>query len=134
MIRLTLPLPPSPNEWPSHHMAEHRAKRKYQREAWLAAVQQSKPPRHPPKRVKIAVTLYVYRERDEDGITGSLKWLLDALRQKQRGNLRWREGIADRCGYFIDDDPSHLELVSADQETVGLNEQRVEITITERQP
>ena len=96
-------------------MAEHREKREYQRDAWLAAILQEKPPRSPPERVRVQATLYVHNLRDDDNAAGGLKWALDALRQKQSGDLRWREGIADLCGYFIDDDPGHLVLAKPKQ-------------------
>lgn len=52
----------------------------------------------------------VYRQRDQDNLIASLKWVLDALKQRQDGKVGWRLGICDTMGYFVDDDPAHLTL------------------------
>lgn len=109
-VTLVLPVPPSPNRWARHPMVLHREKMGYQREAWLAAVQQEKPRRDPPKLVHVTATLQLCRKRDADNATASVKWALDALKQKQLGGLEWREGIAHLCGYFVDDGPEQLSL------------------------
>lgn len=131
MIRLILPLPPSPNDTPSHHMEEHRAKRRYQGRAWLAAVKsQHRPLRDPPARVLVTAHLALENLRDDDNRNGSLKWALDALRQKQRGKLNWRQGLFDKCGYFIDDDPGHLTVGEVTQ-AIDRDDPRLELSITE---
>lgn len=115
---LTLPLPPSPNRWPSHPIVLQREKDRYRAEAWVAAYRQRMPPLDPPRRVRIRARFYVPRhQRDPDNLTASLKWVFDALRQKQQGGCRWRNGIGELRGYFVDDDPAHLELEGVDQYT-----------------
>lgn len=96
-------------------MVLHREKMSYQREAWLAAVQQEKPKADPPKVVHVNATLWLVKKRDEDNATASVKWALDALKQKQTGELRWREGIAENKGYFVDDAPDMLSLTVAQE-------------------
>lgn len=110
MIHLTLELPPSPNALPRNHMARHRQKNEYRRTVWMQALEQTRPFRDPPAHVEVSPIFFVYNKRDEDNLAASLKWVLDALKQDQRGKLDWRQGVADRCGYFVDDDPKHLTL------------------------
>lgn len=112
---LLLPLPPSRNvvEGLRHPLHAHTAKRRYQKKCWAAAVSQQKPDRDPPEHVTIRAHFRVHNLRDDDGL--DLKWVLDTLRQAQTGNLRWRKGLYDECGYFIDDDPAHLTLLKSTQ-------------------
>lgn len=132
-MRLTLPLPPSPNQWPSHHLAHHRAKFEYQRRAWLRAIQQHRPLRDPPRHVRVVAVLHhTGQPRDQDNAVASLKWALDALKQRQAGALRWRQNAYDLCGYFIDDDPEHLMLASVGQHRVRRrDDRRLELEITD---
>lgn len=132
-MKLVLPVPPGPNQWKRHPMALHRQKMEYQREAWLAAIRQHKPMRDPPEHVEVRPTLYLSRKiRDEDNAAASVKFALDALRQKQQGDLKWREGIAHLCGYFIDDDAEHMTLcLPVEQIRVKTDkERRLELEIT----
>lgn len=119
-VRLTLPLPPSPNAWARHPMVLHREKKAYQREAWAAAVQQALPKvaEELPARSEVFATLRLTHLRDEDNASASVKWALDALRQHQTGDLDWRGGIAWNKGYFIDDDPARLSVAKPVQERV----------------
>lgn len=114
---LRLPLPPSINAMGSMHpIYRGTTKRRYQRSAWTHAVSQLQPLRDPPEHVTVSAHFRVHNLRDEDNLTGGLKWVLDALRQNQTGSLEWRQGVYDRCGYFVDDDPKHLSLGSVTQE------------------
>lgn len=59
---------------------------------------------------------------------------MTALRQKQTGAMRWRNGLFDLCGYFVDDDPSHLTLGNVWQNRCSsrkLEELIIEIVPTE---
>ena len=109
-IILDLPLPPSPNAVATHNPLHlHGSKRKYQKKCWAVAIAQAKPPRDPALAVRVDAHFRVHNIRDEaDNLPASLKWVLDSLRQKQQGKLNWRQGIYDKCGYFIDDNPRHL--------------------------
>ncbi len=129
MVRLFLPLPPSPNSLGGHHHALHRAKRKYQREAWVAAVCQDPPSDPPPARVIVRADFRVRNLRDDDNLSASLKWVLDALRQRQRGKLHWRQGLYDQRGYFVDDDPTHLILSDVSQR-IDRKQAGVTLTVT----
>ena len=115
ILTLELPLPDSPNRAPAHHMARHRWKRAYQRAAWIAAVAAAKPLRDPPPFVRVTAHMRVHIPRDDDNKHASLKFVLDALRQSQKSR-KWRGGLYSECGYFVDDDPKHLELVNVSQE------------------
>lgn len=120
-------------------MVLHKAKRKYQRAAWLQAYNQTRPSGKPPERVTVRATLYLCQLRDDDnGSGGSMKWVLDGLKQRQLGkhgkapNLDWRGGVAATCGYFVDDDPARLKLLPVEQVRVGKRaEQRLELEILE---
>lgn len=115
-IRLTLPVPPSPNRVPTrHHIARHQSKRRYQREAWADAIRQVRPFRDPPGHVTVHAHFRFHNVRDEDNLKGSLKWALDALRKRQSGK-DWRAGVYSLCGYFVDDDPTHMSLGRVTQE------------------
>lgn len=128
MIKLVLPVPPSPNSKLSHPMQAHRAKRAYQWTTWIRAVSQHTPKLDPPAKVRIdARFFYRAHPRDADNLIGSLKWTIDALRQKQ-ANPDWRRGLADRCGYFVDDSPAHMEIGEVVQEK-GIG-QRLVLMIT----
>lgn len=116
MIEFHLPIPPSRNKVEkAHPIHTHKAKRKYQRAAWAAAVSQHKPFRDPPEQMMIKCHFRLYGPlRDEDGL--DVKWVLDALRQHQVGNQRWRRGLYTECGYFVDDSPRHLIVSKSTQE------------------
>lgn len=132
MIRLVLPLPDSLNRWPKHPMAEHAAKRKYQKQLWPLACSQAKPSHEPPEQVRISSTFYVRNIRDHDNLKGSLKWVLDALKLKQKitsyEGLRWRSGIADEKGFFVDDDPKHC-IVADPIQNLDRKDPRLELVI-----
>ena len=127
-VRLTLPAPPLPRSLGGHHMVTHSKKRAYQEAAWIRACLQSKPPRDPPSKVRVSAHFVVKRRVDPDNLRAALKFPLDTLKQKQLGSIAWRHGLYDLCGYFVDDDPSHLELGEITQTTDRANP-RVEISI-----
>lgn len=94
-------------------------KREYQARCWFEAVRQERPDENPPVMVTVhAMLLRCNRGtfRDEDGLKGGLKFLLDALAQKQRGDLSWRSGLFVDRGYFVNDSPRHLRLGEVWQE------------------
>jgi len=125
-----LPVPLSPNRWKSNPFALGRQKDEYRKRAWTAALAQERPTRDPPARVHITVTFYLCKLRDEDNL--SVKWVLDTLRAKQTGAMRWRQGIADKCAYFVDDSPKHMTMSKPVQVKVATRkEERLEITIKE---
>ena len=128
-MKLVLPLPPSPNRRKANPFAEHREKRAYQAATWLSACAQHRPQRRPPEVVVVEAVLFLPRKRDDDNATASVKWALDALRREQAGDLRWRQGVADLCGYFVDDAPQYLRLAGVRQ-VVDREHPRLEITIT----
>ena len=129
-VTLILPVPPSPNRWPSHPLARQREKNEYRKRCWAAAIVQAKPDRDPPCEVRVSATLYLCRLRDEDNASASLKWTLDALKQRQEADPWWRQGIADQCGWFVDDSPVHMSLGDVTQERVPKRKhERVEITV-----
>jgi len=130
-VRLVLPIPPSPNRWKHHPMELHRQKNAYRKQAWAQAVVQVKPTRDPPERVRVRATFYMARlTRDEDNLTASLKFVGDCLKQRQTGDLWWRQSVADLCGYFTEDDPAHLILEKPVQLRVKTKrEERLELEI-----
>jgi hypothetical protein len=128
---MILPVPPSPNKWKSNPFAQQAQKDEYRELVWAKALRQGRPVRDPPERVRVHATLYLCKLRDEDNATGSLKWTLDALRQKQQGHMKWRQGIADKCGFFVDDDSERLTLTVEQVRVKHRPEERLELTITE---
>lgn len=128
-VVLTLPVPPSPNKWASHPQVRHREKRRYQRAAWIAAVQQSRPQSNPPAVVHVTAMLGLMKLRDEDNSYASAKWALDALRQNQKGDLGWRERISETWGYFIDDDPGHMSLTLQQTKVAKKGEEFLRLSI-----
>lgn len=128
-MKLVLPVPPSPNRWKKHPIAQQVQKDRYRGEVWIAALKQAKPTRDPPKDVTVNATLYLCRMRDEDNAAGSMKWALDALRSEQTGLVRWRRGIADLCGYFVDDDPNSLHLNVEQVRVRTKAEERLEVEV-----
>lgn len=128
VLHLVLPVPPSVNDWPSHPMELHREKSSYMRDVWVEALQQTPPMADPPERAVLFARFYVWNLRDEDNLKGSLKWLVDALKQEQTGKMRWRDGIAETKGYFVDDSPRHLTILEPVQQ-IDRESQRVEVTL-----
>ncbi|MFW6083759.1 MAG: hypothetical protein ACODAA_00930 [Gemmatimonadota bacterium] len=100
MIRLELPEPPSLANKRWHWAERNRRKNAYQHDAYYMALDQQKPPKPPPEKVRIRAHLRLWNLRDEDNLDASLKWPLDAL-----------EGA-----YYVDDSPRHLEIVEVTQE------------------
>ena len=130
-MRLILPLPPARNAQGGRTSpkAAHWVKRRYQTRAWVAAVQQQRPTLDPPAKVRVTAHFKIYGPlRDDDGL--DMKWVLDALKQKQKGSLAWRLGLFDQCGYFVDDDPSRLELEKPTQ-VIDRKDRCLVLTITE---
>ena len=117
-VVLELPEPPVLSNARGHWRARASQIREYKTQAWAEAVNQSRPPPDPPERVRIDAHFRLWNLRDEDNlIGGSMKYVLDALKQNiPAGHLRFRSGILVWRGYFIDDDPAHLELGTVTQE------------------
>lgn len=67
---------------------------------YYIAISQVRPPKPPPERVKVRAHLRLWNLRDDDNLTASIKWALDALKGE----------------YFVDDDPAHLTIESVTQE------------------
>lgn len=70
------------------------------------------------------------KPRDFENLVMSLKYVRDALKQRQPEDdpLRWREGLYVDKGFFVDDDPSRCELADVTQET-GAEEPGLRVTI-----
>lgn len=128
-ITLTLPVPKTENARPTHKFDRHRRKMEFQRATWLKAASQALPLEAPPERVRISAHFVMWNRRDEDNLTGSLKWVLDALKQRQPSE-KWRRGVFLGRGYFVDDDPAHLELDKPTQEMKRREPARLVLTIT----
>lgn len=126
---LRLPLPPALNRWPRHGLALHAFKNRYRKRAWAAAIQQERPLHDPPAKVRLHAMFLVYRLRDEGELSAGLKFVLDALKQRQTGKVAWRQGLFDTLGYFVEDDPAHLELGDVWQNTCGLKLQEIVVEI-----
>ena len=128
---LVLPLPPSGNLAEAGHPIEtQKRKDRYRGQVWFAAGKQAIP-RHVedlPEKVRVRAVFYVEALRDDDNLHWGFKWVLDALKQKQRGKMRWRQGVADQKGYLIDDDPAHCEVAKPEQQVDRANP-RLEITL-----
>jgi hypothetical protein len=130
-IVLELPAPESPNKRGGHKMTVAKQRNAYKRAVWNAAVQQVIPFHDPPPYARVDVDLYLCGDRDEDNDWGSLKWLLDALKQRQR-STRFRQTHPQQ-GYFVDDDRDHIALVLDVPARVKENPRAV-VTITPCEP
>lgn len=98
-------------------MARVRWKNETKRATWFAACSQRTPKSKPPEKVTIDAHFRLHNLRDEDNLTASLKYALDALRIPRKGeSFPWREGLAERKGYFVDDSPEHMVLNKPTQE------------------
>lgn len=71
----------------------------------------------------------VYRERDQDNLVASLKWVLDALKLRQDGSVAWRLGVCDMMGYFVDDSPEYLKLGDVWQNRCSRDQQALVLEI-----
>lgn len=100
MISLALPEPPNLANARWHWRKKNRLRKGYIEEAWYMAIRQHRPPKQPPERVRIRAHLRLWNLRDDDNLTASLKWPIDALSGR----------------YFVDDDPAHMEIESVTQE------------------
>lgn len=130
-VIVELPLPPSPNHRPSHHMAVARWRNAYKRKAWAAACGQALPKLHPPESVAVGVLFRLAASRDPDNLYASCKYLLDALRKpctRQEG--QWRQGLHEHKGFFLDDSPQHLTLVAVQAVERNAERRGVRVTIT----
>ncbi|MFW6198809.1 MAG: hypothetical protein ACOC5E_03195 [Acidobacteriota bacterium] len=129
-IALELPLPPAVNARSSYNAGRrHQQKNAYRRSCWMAAIEQAKPVHEPPARVRIEARFYLRNLRDPDKLKGSLDWVLDALKREQSGRLHWRQGVYLRCGFFVDDDPRHVEIAEPLQQ-IDRRRPRLEVVIT----
>ena len=127
---MILPVPLSPNRWKSNPFARQAQKDEHRKAVWTAALAQGRPTRDPPQRVHVRAVFYLCKLRDEENLV--TKWTTDALTQRQAGAMRWRQGIADKCGYMIDDDPAHFTMDKPTQVKVRTRkEERLELTITD---
>lgn len=135
-VVLNLPAPMSTNQWPKHPMSLHKAKAYYMALAWAEALtNETLPFRDPPPMMQVESTFLLRNLRDEDNLKGSLKWALDAFSASAKGKLKWRSGIMDRCGYWVDDSPRHLRIHEPEQVvTRGYDAQTLKLTITEVTP
>jgi len=120
-VTLDLPEPPSPNEVSSaaygHRMQAVRLKNDYKRTCWVEAMSQVTPTADPPKRALVSAHFRLHNLRDPDGLVGSLKYVLDAIRCPQEGeDVSWRRGLAERKGYLADDGPPNCVLCDVTQE------------------
>jgi hypothetical protein len=99
-IVLELPEPPNIANARLHWAAKQRHRKAYMHDTYLLAMSQHRPPKPVPQKARIAAHLRLWNLRDEDNLTASLKWVLDALK-----------GV-----YFVDDSPAHLEVAKPTQE------------------
>lgn len=133
-IVLELPEPPVQDNARGHYKARWRSKKETKKAAWRAAIVQVRPLNEPPRRVVVRAHFRLWGLRDEDGLTSSLKPVLDALKQAQpmRDKLDWRMAPEMPVawltrGYFFDDDPKHLSLEKPTQE---INRKHRGLTLT----
>lgn len=126
-VELVLPLPDSVNRWPKNEFAMHHVKRRYQHTVWAKAYNQTMPPMDPPRRAIMRASFYLRNLRDEDNLKGSLKWVCDALKQSQQ-STKWRKGLGEARGYFVDDNPACLTIAEPEQ-TIDRKNPRLVITI-----
>lgn len=120
-VELSLPEPPSPNEVSSaahaHPMQAVRMKNQYKRRCWVEAMGQVTPTVDPPEKVVVKAHFRLHNLRDEDNLTASLKYALDALRCPQKGeDVSWRQGLAERKGYLLNDAPPNCAVLRPTQE------------------
>lgn len=120
-VVLELPEPPSPNEVSrstyAHPAQGVRLKNAYKRKCWTRAMSQVTPTTDPPEKVVVKGHFRLHNLRDEDNLSASLKYVLDALRCPQEGeDVRWRQGLAERKGYLRDDAPPNCAVLRPTQE------------------
>jgi hypothetical protein len=135
-IVLTLPEPPSVNRnsKQAHRYSAARERNAYKAHVWTAACRQLAPFVEPPAYVRIDAELRLFGLRDRDNAWSSLKWALDALRQKQRQSVpAYRHGLYLGRGFFIDDDDAHLGLVPPTQR-IERGNRGLTLTITPCEP
>jgi len=131
-VVLTLPLPPSPNKvFRQHYFIANSTKNSYRWQAWKKANDQHWPSHNPPSPAVLDAEFCLQNLRDEDNLYASLKWVLDALKKVQAGDVAWRRNVRDTMGYFVDDDPRHLTLGKVTQR-IDRRHKRVVVTITPR--
>ena len=106
-----------------------KQKNAYKRDVFFAACSQVAPSSSPPEIVVVEYELYLVRLRDTDNAWASLKWAIDALRLPRKGeSVHWRNGISERKGYLVDDDPAHI--VEDTLEQFVSNKPRLVVTIS----
>ncbi len=82
--------------------------------AWFRACSQVRPPRKPLEHVRIVAHFRLHNLRDDDKLSASLEWILDAL----KGH------------YFVDDDPRHILLMCTQRICRTKSEQGVTLVLT----
>ena len=112
LLTVKLPLPLPANDLAAHPKAQHHQKNRYRQRAWTSAIMGTKPLRDPWQKVRVTITYILAPDdgHDDDAYKAmGTKWVLDTLKQRQKGKLDWRQAY-ELCGFFIDDDPKHMEL------------------------
>jgi hypothetical protein len=126
-LTLVLPLPPSPNQSSKTWQGSRAKKNSYRMECWASAVDQCKPRRWPVEFVEVRSAFFVRNLRDEDNLKASLKFVLDTLKQVQRGNTKWKGN--DARGFIVDDNALRCRVLEPTQR-IDRKRPRLELTIS----
>lgn len=111
-VVLRVPMPPARNKVEGAHFQKlARLKNAYRQLVWNAALEsgQLKHADQLQELRTVSLTWSIGQElpHDQDAWDYAGKWVLDALKQKQRGKMRWRQGLGDQKGLLLDDSPSY---------------------------
>jgi len=135
-MKLLLPEPPSKNKLRSaaysggEGYARH-LRHTYKRAVWAEALGQKLPTTDPPSPVLVSAHFRLHGLRDEDNLYASLDLICDALRCPREGEtMDWRQGIAVRKGFFVDDNPRDMTLGEITQE-IDRADRGVTVTIAD---
>lgn len=133
-ITLWLPEPPSVNKnrKQANKYSAARERNFYKAQVWAEACRQRRPRFDPPAYVRIDAELRLFSVRDTDNAWGSLKWVIDALKLRQKRET-FRHGLYIGRGYFVDDDPAHIGLVPPVQ-TIDRGGRGLLLTVTPCEP